>query len=101
MTSDAPTQRAYRTDVGVVSWQRASAAAQHIVDGGDAPDQRRVLSALFATVFRAHKLIDAGGDAGLFDGVRAAQLLQRLCERKHDPYDTDALWALLFKIFQR
>lgn len=91
------TQRVYRTDAGSVDWPRASAAGNLLVAGAAQPTDLRTLSALFTTALPHGRLIAT--DVGDFDGVRAAQLLHRLCAAPRSA-DADALWCLLFRLFQ-
>jgi len=93
---NADTARAYQTPIGIIDWERASQAAQALLDGRVRPDELRVLSALFARAM-PHGALQATG-AGVFDGVRAAQLVARLVTTPESD-DVDALWSLLFALF--
>ena len=93
---DAPTQRIYNTSVGPVDFVRASEALNHIVSGGAAPDQFRVLSALCTVALRPPTAVIT--DRGVFDALSAAQLLNRMRDDLQVD-DIDALWSLLFVLF--
>lgn len=95
---DTITQRVFRTDVGIVDFERAGTALGRVGAGSNAPDQFRILSALFAVAFRAERAIIT--DRGIFDGLEAARLLSRMRDRLTTE-DIDACWSLLFVLFQR
>lgn len=95
---DAPTQRAWHTSVGIVDFGRAAAALNHITEGRDSPDQYRVLGALCTAALRHDRAVVT--DRGAFDALAAAQLLARMRDDLTAD-DIDALWSLLFTIFER
>lgn len=96
--SESVTQRAFHTSVGIVDFDRASAALTKITGGGaDAPDQFRILGAVCTTALRHERAVIT--DRGIFDALSAAQLLARLRDDLQVA-DIDALWSLLFVLFQ-
>lgn len=94
---EAPTQRIYRTAVGPVDYDRASACAQAIAAGHISSGNYICLSALFESALFRRTIRTSSGD---FDEKAADRLMTRLRKRLTTE-DLDAMWRLLFALFDR